>query len=162
MATFDAIHAASALANALHVLAAVVWVGGMFFAYMVLRPAVGAVEPPPERPKLWSRVFPLFFAWVWAAVVILPLTGYWRLFMDFGGFARAGASVHVMHVLGLVMIGLYVFLFFVPYRRFQAAVAAGDFAQAAPQLAVIRRIVGTNLALGLIVSAIAAFGRLWV
>lgn len=162
MATFDAIHAASAVANALHVLAAVVWVGGMFFAYLVLRPAVGGIEPAPERPKLWSRVFPRFFAWVWAAVVVLPLTGYWRLFMDFGGFARAGFSVHVMHVLGLVMIGLFVFLFVVPYRRFQAAVAAGDFPAAAPQLAIIRRIVGTNLALGLFVAAVAAFGRLWV
>ncbi len=162
MATFDAVHAASALANALHVLAAIVWVGGMFFAYMVLRPAVGGIEPPPERPKLWSRVFPRFFAWVWAAVVILPVTGYWRLFMDFGGFARAGGYVHLMHVLGLAMIGLYVFLFVVPYRRFQAAVAAGDFPAAAPQLAIIRRIVGSNLILGLITAAVAAAGRLWV
>lgn len=162
MATFDAIHAASAVANALHVLAAIVWIGGMFFAYLVLRPAVGGIEPAPERPKLWSRVFPRFFAWVWAAVVLLPLTGYWRLFMDFGGFARAGASVHVMHVLGLVMIGLFVFLFVVPYKRFQAAVAAGDLTAAASQLAIIRRIVGTNLALGLFIAAVAAFGRLWV
>lgn len=162
MAAFDAIHAASAVSNALHVLAAVIWVGGMFFAYLILRPAVGGIEPAPERPKLWSRVFPRFFAWVWAAVVVLPLTGYWRLFMDFGGFARAGLSVHVMHVLGLVMIGLFVFLYVVPYRRFQAAVAAGDFPTAAPQLTVIRRIVGTNLALGLFVAAVAAFGRLWV
>jgi len=162
MATFNLIHAASALTNALHVLAAIVWVGGMFFAYQILRPAVGGIEPAPERPKLWSRVFPRFFSWVWAAVVVLPITGYWRLFMDFGGFARAGAYVHVMHVLGLVMIGLFVFLFVVPYKRFQAAVAAGDFAAAAPQLAIIRRIVGTNLALGLITAAVAAFGRLWV
>jgi uncharacterized membrane protein len=40
MTTFDAIHAASAVANALHVLAAVVWVGGMFFAYVILRPVL--------------------------------------------------------------------------------------------------------------------------
>ena len=33
-----------ALLVALHVLAAVVWVGGMFFAYMVLRPAAGPLE----------------------------------------------------------------------------------------------------------------------
>ena len=35
----------SAAATALHVLAAVVWVGGMFFAYLVLRPAVGGIAP---------------------------------------------------------------------------------------------------------------------
>ncbi|MBI2979104.1 MAG: CopD family protein [Rhodospirillales bacterium] len=162
MATFDVIHTASAVSNALHVLAAVAWVGGMCFAYLILRPAVGGIEPAPERLKLWSRVFPRFFAWVWAAVVVLPLTGYWRLFLDFGGFARAGGYVHLMHVLGLVMIGLFVFLYVFPYRRFQVAVAASDFPTAAPQLAVIRRIVGTNLALGLFVAAVAAFGRLWV
>ena len=31
---------------ALHILAAVVWVGGIFFAYMVLRPSAGPLEPP--------------------------------------------------------------------------------------------------------------------
>ena len=72
MIAFDAIHAASAVANALHVLAAVVWVGGMFFAYVVLRPAVGDIEPASERLKLWARVFPRFFAWVWAVVIVLP------------------------------------------------------------------------------------------
>ncbi|MCH8239505.1 MAG: CopD family protein [Proteobacteria bacterium] len=159
---FDAIHAVSALANALHVLAAVVWVGGMFFAYVVLRPAVGGIEPAGERLKLWARVFPRFFAWVWVTVIVLPITGYWRMFMDFGGFARAGLYVHAMQILGWVMIGLFVYLFAVTHRRFQDKVAAGDIAAAGVQLAQIRRLVGTNLALGLIVSAIAAFGRLWV
>ena len=117
MITFDTIHAASAVANALHVLAAVVWVGGMFFAYVVLRPSVGGIEPASERSKLWARVFPRFFAWVWVAVIVLPITGYWRMFMDFGGFARAGLFVHVMQILGWVMIGLFVYLFAVTHRR---------------------------------------------
>ncbi len=159
MTTFDAIHAASAVANALHVLAAVVWVGGMFFAYVVLRPAIGDIEPAGERPKLWARVFPRFFAWVWAAVIVLPITGYWRMFMDFGGFAGSGLHVHAMQVLGWVMIGLFVYLFAVTHRRFQGKVTAGDLAAAGNQLAQIRLIVGTNLALGLIVSAVAAFGQ---
>jgi putative copper export protein len=30
----------------LHILGAIVWVGGMFFAYMVLRPAAGEMEGP--------------------------------------------------------------------------------------------------------------------
>ena len=51
----------SALATGFHAIAAVVWVGGMFFAYLVLRPAVGGITPPPERLKLWDRVFGRFF-----------------------------------------------------------------------------------------------------
>lgn len=162
MSNFDAIYAASAVANALHVVAVVVWVGGMFFAYVVLRPAIGDIEPASERPKLWARVFPRFFAWVWAAVIVLPITGYWRMFMDFGGFASSALYVHAMQILGWVMIGLFVYLVAVPHRRFQEKVTAGDIAAAGDQLTQIRRIVGTNLALGLIVSAVAAFGRLWV
>jgi uncharacterized membrane protein len=162
MTSFDAMHAVSAAANALHVLAAVVWVGGMFFAYVILRPAIGGIEPAGERPKLWARVFPRFFVWVWAAVIVLPVTGYWRVFIDFGGFAGTGPYIHVMHILGWVMIGLYVYLFAVIHRRFQDKVTSGDMAAAGGQLAQIRRIVGINLALGIIVTAVAAFGRLWL
>ena len=40
----------------LHILGAVVWVGGMFAAYVCLRPAAGALEPP-QRLKLWRGFF---------------------------------------------------------------------------------------------------------
>ncbi len=146
----------SAFASVLHVLAAIVWVGGMFFAYMVLRPSLGVLEPP-QRPALWNTVFPRFFAWVWAAVIVLPATGYAMVFAGFGGFADAGLHVHVMHVIGCVMIALFVFLYLAPFRRFQKALA-GD-GEAAKHLTLIRRIVAVNLVLGLITSAVAAWGR---
>ncbi len=65
----------SALLMTLHVLAAVIWVGGMFFAYMALRPAAGELDPP-SRTALWGRTFARFFAWFWAAIIVLPVTGY--------------------------------------------------------------------------------------
>jgi uncharacterized membrane protein len=67
------------VALGLHVLAALVWVGGMFFAIMVLRLAAGELEPPVRAP-LWGRVFAKFFPWVWMAVILLPLTGYFMIF----------------------------------------------------------------------------------
>ena len=51
--------------NAVHVLAAVIWVGGMFFAVLVLRPSAGALKPSDRLP-LWGRVFGKFFPLVWA------------------------------------------------------------------------------------------------
>ena len=45
-----------AIAIALHLLAAVIWVGGMFFAYMALRPAAASLLEPPLRLPLWSQV----------------------------------------------------------------------------------------------------------
>ncbi len=82
---------------ALHALAAVVWVGGMFFAYMVLRPSAGPLEPP-LRLALWPRVFGRFFPWVWASIAVLLVSGYAMLFLRFGGFAGAGLHIHVMQV----------------------------------------------------------------
>ena len=133
-----------AVANAVHVLAAVVWVGGMFFAHLVLRPSAGAFEPP-ERLLLWGRVFSRFFPWVWVAVVALPATGYWQVIAVFGGFANAGLHVHLMHFIGLVMIALYVYLYGVPYGRFRKAIEAADWPAAGGHLNGIRRVVVTNL-----------------
>src|SRR4029078_12758895 len=72
---------------ALHALAAVIWVGGMFFAYMVLRPASGPLDPA-SRLALWHRVFSRFFPWVWASIAVLLVSGYWMLFVHFGGFGK--------------------------------------------------------------------------
>lgn len=151
----------SAAAIAIHALAAIIWVGGMFFAYVVLRPAIGALEPAGERLRLWSRVFPKFFVWVWAAVVALPATGYWRVLADFGGFGAAGLHVNVMHGLGLLMIFLFLYLYSGPYQRFQIAVAAEDWPEAGQNLNTIRRVIAINLALGLTASVLGASGRLW-
>ena len=70
----------------IHALASVVWVGGMFFAYLVLRPVAGSMAPP-ERLALWRGVFARFFPWVWASVLGLLVSGYVMLFWGFGGFA---------------------------------------------------------------------------
>ena len=145
---------------ALHVLAAVVWVGGMFFAYLVLRPAAGPLEPALRLP-LWRRVFGRFFPWVWAAVAALLLSGYAMVFWGFGGFRGVGLHVHVMQATGILMMLLYFHLFFAPWRRFGAAVERAAWPEAGRQLDQIRRIVAINLALGLLTVLVGATGRYW-
>lgn len=145
---------------ALHALAAVIWVGGMFFAYMVLRPASGSLDAP-TRLELWQRVLGRFFPWVWASIAVHLATGYGMLFGFFGGFAGAGLHIHVMQATGIVMTLLFMYLYFAPWPRFSRAVAAGWFDQAAAQLNHIRIIVATNLVLGLITVAVGASGRYW-
>ena len=147
------------LALTLHLLGAVVWVGGMFFAYVCLRPVAAADLQPPARLRLWSGVFGRFFPWVWAAVGLLLATGYWMLFAVFGGFAGAGVHIHLMQGLGLLMMLLYGHLFFAPFRRLKAAVAAENWPAGGVALGQIRRIVAINLSLGLIVVAIGSGGR---
>jgi uncharacterized membrane protein len=146
---------------ALHVLAAVVWVGGMFFAYMVLRPSAGPLEPP-SRLGLWQRVFSRFFPWVWASIVALLASGYAMLFLHFGGFAGAPPHINVMQATGILMLLLFLHLYFAPWRRFSRAVEAGASPDAAAALDQIRRIVAINLVLGLITVAVGASGRFWL
>lgn len=143
-----------------HTLAAVIWVGGMFFAYLVLRRALGALDPH-MRLDLWSRVFGQFFPWVWASIVALLVSGYGMIFFGLGGFAGAGVHVHIMQATGLSMIALFLHLYFAPWRRLQRALAQSDDQMATRQLTQIRWIVATNLTLGLITAAIGSSGRYW-
>lgn len=142
---------------ALHGLLATLWVGGMFFAYVVLRPAAQSLEAS-VRLALWSRTFGRFFPWVWAAVIILPLSGYVLIARLFGGFAHLPLYVNIMQGLGVLMILLYLHLFFAPYRRLRRGVEAGDFVKAGQALGQIRQLVAINMALGLITIFVALAG----
>src|SRR3979409_2308151 len=102
---------ASAIAR--HILGAVVGVGGMFAAYMCLRPAAGPLEPPP-RLKLWSAFFQKFFPWVWIPILLLLASGYGMVFQMFGGFAKLPMHVNLMQGIGWIMIALYLWLFHGP------------------------------------------------
>lgn len=145
---------------AVHALAAVLWVGGMAFAYLALRPAAAALEPP-LRLALWRRVFGRFFPLVWAAGAALLASGYAILFLGLGGFRGAGTHVHMMQATGIAMVLLFLHLYFAPWRRFRAAAADGDWPQAARHLDRIRRIVAANLVLGIATVAVGASGRYW-
>ena len=148
------------LAIALHSLAAVIWVGGMFFAYLCMRPAVVSEVPAELRARLWRGTLGRFFPWVWACLVVLLGTGH-ALIAAYGGMAVVGWHIHVMHGLGLLMMGIFAYLFFSPWQALKRAVAAEDPALGGQQVARIRRLVGTNLVLGLLVVVIGAGGRYW-
>lgn len=148
------------IALTLHMLSAVIWVGGMFAAYMCLRPAAGPLETP-QRLSLWRRFFAKFFPWVWASVLLLLASGYWMMATSFGGFAGAPLYINLMQTLGLVMVALYAWLFHGPWLKFKRAVDAQEWPAAGAQLNRIRQIIMINLPLGLIVAAIGGTGRFW-
>ncbi len=147
------------IALLLHLLAAVVWVGGMFFAYVALRPVAAAQLEPPARLTLWAGVFKVFFPWVFAAIVTLLLSGYWMVLSFYGGFDAVGMHVHLMIWAGYVMMLLFFHVFFAPFKRLKRAVAAADWPAGARSLAQIRVLIGINLSLGLVVIAVASGGR---
>ena len=148
-----------AVALMLHVLSAVIWVGGMFFAFMALRPVAASLLEPPLRLQLWRQVFAKFFVWVTAAVVLLLVTGFWMIFSFYGGMANVRPYIHIMLLVGIIMMALYGHVFFAHYKRLCKAVDAENWQEGATQLNKIRKLIAVNLSLGLLVVAVATAGR---
>lgn len=135
---------------ALHLLAAVAWVGGIFFAYMALRPASMLLDAP-LRLGLWAATFGRFFPWVWGFIVVLLVSGH-ALMSQW----PATAGLMAMAVIGWVMSLLFAYLYFVLFKSLKLAVAASDTPAAAQAMKRIRPVMATNLALGMAASAIGA------
>ena len=146
----------------LHVIGVVIWVGGMFFAYMVLRPIAAGQLEPPLRLKLWVGVFGMFFPWVWISIAVILATGFWLIFGAYGGMGAVGFYVHAMLGLGILMMLIFFHVFFAPYARLKRAVAEETWQEGGKQLAMIRRLVGINTVLGFVTIAIGAGGRYFV
>jgi uncharacterized membrane protein len=145
------------IARFVHVLGVAIWVGGMFFAYVALRPAAAALQGP-DRLALWRATFARFFVWVWVSVAGILASGFAMVAL-LGGFARAGAHVHAMLALGIVMMLIFAHVFFGPYRRLARCVGRGDWQAAGQALAQIRKLVAANLALGVVTTAVGTAGR---
>jgi len=138
------------LLKAVHILSAVIWVGGMVFAYAILRPSLSVLEPS-QRLALHGAVMKRFFLVVWHAMPLMLISGYWMIFAEYGGMAHVPWNVNVMMLLGLVMAVIFLIIFFGPWRAFRTAPG--------PQpLAGLRRLIGANMVLGLATTFVAALG----
>jgi uncharacterized membrane protein len=67
---------------------------------------------------------------------------------------------HAMLLLGLVMVGIFVYVVHGPYRKLNAAIAGQDWPAGGVALGQIRKLIGTNLILGVVTIAVATLGRL--
>lgn len=157
----------------LHVLAVVVWVGGMFLMHFAVRPVAVAQLPPPQRLPLLAEILGRFFGWVTLAVIVVLASG---VAMIFGIGAAAGAaaagksafgegmrlahgSVHLMFTVGVLMSLVYAFIRLAPFPRLRRALAAQQLPAAAGHLDLIRKLVAVNLVLGIVTIGAATLGR---
>jgi uncharacterized membrane protein len=136
--------------KALHLLCAVVWVGGMFFAYVVLRPSMAAIEAP-QRMLLHTRVFKKFFLVIWHAMPVILLSGGAMIALQWD-MATAPWQIHAMMGLGLLMAAVFLAIVFGPYRQFRRTT---DRNRMASSLNSIRKLIGVNLVLGLVTVIVA-------
>ena len=146
-----------ALFKLIHLLAALIWVGGMFFAYVVLRPVAVEVLEPQQRLRLWDGVFRRFFVWVWGAVATLMVSGGYLIYL-YGGIAHVSLHIHIMLATGVAMMAIYGYVFFACYQPFSMHIAKQRWKEAGEMLVKIRKLIAVNLALGLLTVCVAVIG----
>ena len=146
-----------ALFKLIHLLAVLIWVGGMFFAYLVLRPSAVEVLEPSQRLRLWDVVFHRFFIWVWGAVATLLVSGLYMIYL-YGGIVHVARHIHIMLAMGLAMMVIYGYVFFACYVPFSLHVAKQRWAEAGEMLARIRKLIAVNLTLGVLTVCVAVIG----
>ncbi|MFN7694845.1 MAG: CopD family protein [Burkholderiales bacterium] len=144
----------------LHLLAILLWVGGMAFTLFFLRPALNTLGAP-ERVRLMHAVLGRFFKAVLAASLLTLGTGIWMLgrvakqtVQSVGSF-QMPLSWTLMSVLGVLMVAIFMHIRFALFKRLDRAVTASDWAAGGAALAQIRNWVAVNLALGVGVVVIA-------
>jgi uncharacterized membrane protein len=145
-----------AVLKTVHVLAIIVWIGGMVFAHFFLRPAVAQLEAP-VRLRLMHDVLGRFFRAVLVAALLALASGVWMLgrvakqVVQSGGSFEMPLAWTVMAALGILMVAIFMHIRFALYKRLSRAVAASDWAAGGAALAQIRTWVSVNLALGVLV-----------
>jgi uncharacterized membrane protein len=140
---------------ALHLLSAVVWVGGMAFTVFILRPTFELLEPTP-RLQMHQQTLKRFFRLTWHVLPILLLTGWAMVFAAWGGFAMLPWSINVMQTLALIMTFVFLYTYFVPFKRLQRAIRPTP-----EMLGRIRQFVTLNLVLGTITIIAGSLGHVW-
>jgi uncharacterized membrane protein len=159
------------LAYWLHMLATVVWIGGLAaLAIFVLPAARGALDPPAYAAFL-STVQRRFDPLGWFSLAILAGTGMFQMSASpsYQGFlsidTRWAAAILVKHLLFFGMAGLSAYLtwgLMPKIRRLalrRAASGAADEAEAQRLVAQETRLLQLNLLLGVLVLALTAIAR---
>lgn len=146
-----------AIPLALHQIAAIIWIGGMFFAHFALRPTIKRSLAPPERIQVALGVFRRFFPWVWVCIATLWISGLWVI-IDLQ--AQVSMHVHIMMGTALLMTLIFTFLFAFPYRRMKTAVDYENWRWASAKFSQIRKLMALNMLIGFFTVVVAVSGKL--
>jgi uncharacterized membrane protein len=143
----------------LHVLATIVWIGGMVFSHFFLRPAVMSLEVA-ERVRLMHEVLRRFFNAVSVAVLVTLVTGLWIIGRVAKQLVQSGAGFSMplswsfMAGLGILMMLIFAHIRFALFKRLSLAVQTTDWDAGSVALASIRTWVAVNLGLGVLIVAL--------
>src|SRR5574341_667255 len=134
----------------LHYLATVMWIGGMAFNLLVLRPSMIVIDQN-QRPIVGTTVLKRFIVFAWLSIVVLILTGI-SIALSRAAFediltTTYGIVLLSKHVVTLIMILIVTWVSFVLSTK---------LASFAPKPNTILTLVKTNLSLGILVLLLTA------
>ncbi len=133
------------IAQFFHVLAVVIWIGGIFMLDLMLAPLLARfITAQDQRVHLLYGLLRRFFTWVWLAGATLVVTGYGMVFL-YGGFGALSLAMWIMVVFGTCMVLLALHVFFAPFRQMGRAIKREDWKAAAGAAAKVRFLSGINL-----------------
>jgi uncharacterized membrane protein len=147
------------IAFPLHVLAALVFVGGVFSAVIMSHPLERGPNTEAAASVLWQQALSRVFAWAWSSLLLTVGTGIVMVFLKFGGFSGVPPIHRANMAIGIPAMLLFGYAFFKPWQRYRHAIAHGDPTVARQALSRVRRLMTVILGLGLLASVVSALGR---
>lgn len=149
----------------LHVLAAMLWLGGMFFLGIVGAPVLRAIEPASLRQRLFGELGRRFRFVGWWAIAVLVATGginlYFRGWLHWRGVlgSREFWSTSVGHALSIKLLTVSLMVAISAVHDFVDGPRAGQAVPGSPEaLRLLRRaalLARANALLGVLLVAAA-------
>ena len=143
---------------ALHTLAAIVWLGGLFSLCVVFAPSTRRLDIETAM-SLWSRMLSRFSGWGWFSMLLILASGIGMVFLQFGGFSGVPSLHRGNMAIGIPAIFLYGYLYFGPWQQCRRAMSRHDLKAAQKGIAHVRVVMAIILTLGLVASVVSAAGR---
>ena len=141
-------------AKILHLIAGIVWMGGMTFMLFALRPAALVVLDAQPRAILMGQVWQRFYGLVLVAIVALFSTGTHLYTTTFRATKLAtgqgGVPIgwNIMLLLGIAMMLIFGHIYFAGFKKYKRSVAIGDWPVAAKAAGLIHTMTLINFTLG--------------
>lgn len=137
----------------LHYLATVMWIGGMAFNILVLRPSMVAIDQN-QRPVLGTTVLKRFIIFACLSIVLLIITGIPI------AFSRVAIEDNFSTTYGIVLLGKhFITLIMVLIVAWVSFVLSSKLAPFAPKPNTILILVKINLSLGVFALLLTAILR---
>ena len=141
-------------AKLLHLIAGIVWMGGMTFMLFALRPAALLTLEAQPRAVLMGAVWKRFYALVLVAIVALFATGTHLYTATFRaarlatGEGGVPLGWNIMLVLGITMMLIFGHIYFAGFKKYKRAVAAGQWPVAAKAAGLMHTMTLVNFSIG--------------